>query len=403
MQIVKSLFFVLLTYGLLSCAPQKAAPTTSGLGKTSQCGEILVGVTTEKQELELAGATLKEFSLGRLDIRVTPEFQRIASEAAMNEDSKIKVACKAIEMAGVEGDSEMVAYFIQMQSFLSMNPSVDDRIKWRQAFPHPKAAPQRQSRPTHTGFGDSVEIELDPSLARSCKQPTVGLRRQPEYFVSIWYHFLRQLKAEKFPQDRDLNSLYHIKGRYRDPYNNPEDLFSESLYTLKCLEDVGEIKLEMLGTTGKYGGKVFENQRIDFGEPSIANSNEWRRLTDSDKAQLSLILSNGSRYQIEIFRIATPDSIRLTTDFYNLFTQLGWTVPHKPQTPEYDPEPGIRVMSIQDNIPSAPIKNMKERSGALLLTEALEKIKLPVMYEARGGMIADLTIHLEIGMKPEKH
>jgi hypothetical protein len=204
MQIVKSLFFVLLTYGLLSCAPQKAAPTTSGLGKTSQCGEILVGVTTEKQELELAGATLKEFSLGRLDIRVTPEFQRIASEAAMNEDSKIKVACKAIEMAGVEGDSEMVAYFIQMQSFLSMNPSVDDRIKWRQAFPHPKAAPQRQSRPTHTGFGDSVEIELDPSLARSCKQPTVGLRRQPEYFVSIWYHFLRQLKAEKFPQDRDL-------------------------------------------------------------------------------------------------------------------------------------------------------------------------------------------------------
>ena len=46
---------------------------------------------------------------------------------------------------------------------------------------------------------------------------------------------------------------------------------------------------------------------------------------------------------------------------------------------------------------------MKERSGALLLTEALEKIKLPVMYEVRGGMIADLTIHLEIGMKPEKH
>ena len=393
MQIVKPLLFVLLTYSLLACETTKPVPTTSGLGKTSQCGEILVGVTIEKRELEIAGATLKEFSLGKLDTRVTPEFQRITSEAAMNEDSKIKVACKAIEMAGVEGKPEMVAYFIEMQSFLSTNPTVDDRIKWKKAYPFPKAAPQEQSTPVES-----------PSmrLAKTCKQPVVGLRRQPEAFVPMWAGLLIGLKGEKFPPDRDLQSLYNLKGRYRDYYNTPDDFFSESLYTLKCLEDVGEIKLEKLGTTGTYGGKVFENQRIDFGEPLSANSKEWHRLTDSDKAQLSLILSNGSRYQIEIFRIPTPDSIRLATDFYNLFTQLGWST-HKPQTPEYEPEPGIRVMSIGDNIPSAPIKNMKERSGALLLTEALEKIKLPVMYEVRGGMIADLTIHLEIGMKPEKH
>ena len=403
MQSLKPLLLVLLTYSLLSCAPTNPAPTRMGNEKISDCGEIPIGVTIDKRELDIAGATMADFSLGKLEVKDTPQFQKIISETASNSAVTDVLVCKTIARAGVRGNPEMVDYFTRMTHFFAGHPRTSEQLQWRKTNPFPKAFPQPQSRSTHTGFGDSVEIELDPSLARSCKQPTVGLRRQPEYFVSIWYHFLRQLKAEKFPQDRDLNSLYHIKGRYRDPYNNPEDLFSESLYTLKCLEDVGEIKLEKLGTTGNYGGKIFENQRIDFGEPSIANSNEWRRLTDSDKAQLSLILSNGSRYQIEIFRIPTPDSIRLATDFYNLFTQLGWTVPHKPQTPEYEPEPGIRVMSIGDNILSASIKNMKERSGALLLTEALEKIKLPVMYEARGGMIADLTIHLEIGMKPEKH
>ena len=312
----------------------------------------------------------------------------------MNEDSKIKVACKAIEMAGVEGNAEMVAYFIEMQSFLSTNQSVDDRIKWKKAYPFPKAEPQQGSTP--------VESQ-SMRLAKTCKQPVVGLRRQPEAFVPMWVDLSNALRREKFPPDRDLQSLYNLKGRYRDYYNTPDDFFSESLYTLKCLEDVGEIRLEKLGTTGTYGGKVFENQRIDFGESSIATSNEWHRLTDSDRAQLSLILSNGNRYRIEIYRTPTPDCIRLANDFYDLFTQMAWTIPHKPQTPrDYEAEPGIRVKTIGDNIPSAQIKNIKERSGALLLVEALEKIKLPVMYEVRGGMGDDLTIHLEIGMKPER-
>ena len=394
MQSLKPLLLVLLTYSLLSCAPTNPAPTRMGDEKISVCGEIPIGVTIDKRELDIAGATMVDFSLGKLEVKDTPQFQKIISETASNSAATDVLVCKTIARAGVRGNPEMVDYFTRMTHFFAGHPSTSEQLQWRRTNPFPKAAPQEQSTPVES-----------PSmrLAKTCKQPVVGLRRQPEAFVPIWVGLLIGLKGEKFPPDRDLQSLYNLKGRYRDYYNTPDDFFSESLYTLKCLEDVGEIKLEKLGTTGTYGGKVFENQRIDFGEPSISNSNEWRRLTDSEKAQLSLILSNGSRYQIEIFRISTPDSIRLATDFYNLFTQLGWTVPHKPQTPEYEPEPGIRVMSIGDNIPSAPIKNMKERSGALLLTEALEKIKLPVMYEARGGMIADLTIHLEIGMKPEKH
>ena len=265
MQNVKPLLLVLLTYSLLSCETTKAATTVIGTEKTSQCGELPAGVTIDKREFRLAGLTLGQFSLGKVEIGSTPEFTQLLSEASKNKVVQGVLTCNAIELAGVSRNPEMVAYFIQMQNFLATDPSLDDRIKWKKEFPFPKAPPQQEpSRPTRRGFGDSIEIEIDPSLAKSCKQPTDGLRRQPEYFVSIWVHFLRQLKAEKFEKDHDLLSLYHIKGRYRDPYNNPDDVFLESLYTLKCLEDMGKVKLEKLGTTAKYGEKAFENQRIVF-------------------------------------------------------------------------------------------------------------------------------------------
>ena len=247
----------------------------------------------------------------------------------------------------------------------------------------------------------SVGTAFQPSLLTTCQESIVGIKRQPKIFVPAWRSVLERLHDERITYD--LRNLFEVWGRIPVGLTG-KDLIHEAIYTLNCLEKTGELRLEKLNTTSTYWGENFENQNIAFVAPSISNSNEWRRLTDSDRTQLSLILSSGSRYKIEIFRTPTPDCIRLANDFYDLFTQMEWTIPHKPQMPrDYEPEPGIRVKSIGDNIPSAPIKNMKERSGALLLVQALEKIKLPVMYEARGGMIEDLTIHLEIGMKPERN
>lgn len=258
MQSVKPLLFLLLTYSLLSCVSQKAAPTIIGAEKTSRCGELPAGVTIDKQQFHLAGLKLWEFSLGETDINSTPEFTQILSEASKNKVVQSVLTCNAIELAGVKNNPEMVAYYIEMQDFLATNPSVDDRIKWKKAFPFPKAALQEQSVTR-----ESSEI----SFAKACKQPVDGLRRQPESFVPLWLDMLRLLYKEKFVPDRDLLNLYNIKGRYRDPYHAPEDFFRESLYTLKCLEDAGEIKLEKLGTNSTYGGKVFENQRIVFRSP----------------------------------------------------------------------------------------------------------------------------------------
>ena len=256
MQSGKPLLLLLLTYSLLSCALAKTETITTGSGETSPCGER----TTEKREFEVAGATLKDFSLGEYNTKVTPEFQRIASEAAMNEDSRVKIACKAMRMSGVEASPEMLSYYVHLLGFLSSDPppTVEQRMAWAERFPVPKAAPQEGLIPQ-----ESPAMRL----AKSCTQPIVGLRRQPEEFVPIWMGILLKLKGEKFPPDRDLQNLYNIKGRYGDYYNTPEDFFSESLYTIKCLQDVGEIKLQQLGASGKQGDKVFENQRIIFKSP----------------------------------------------------------------------------------------------------------------------------------------
>ena len=255
MQKLKPLLLVLLTYSLLSCETTKPATPVIGAGKTSQCGELPAGVTIDKREFRLAGAKLGQFSLGEVGINSTPEFTQILSEAAKNKVVQSVLTCNAIELAGVSHDAEMVVYYIEMQDFLSTGPSVDDRIKWKKAFPFPKAAQQEQSTPQES---------LSDRLVRTCKQPLDGLNRQPQEFVPIWLGPLKQLHREKFPAQRDLQSLYNIKGHLRDYYNTPEDFFRESLYTLKCLEDAGEVKLEKLGTTGKREDKAFENQRIIF-------------------------------------------------------------------------------------------------------------------------------------------
>lgn len=233
MQSVKPLLLVLLTYCLLSCETKKPAIVTTASGETSPCGDTLVGVTTETREFQVAGATLNDFKLGNLNTKVTPEFQRIASEAAMNEDSRVKTACKLMRMSGDEPSGEMLSYNMQLLGFLGSNPppTVEERMAWAAKVPVPKTKIPQPPEPRHTntGIGGSVEFTIPLSiirLAQSCKQPIVGLRRQPEEFFPLWYGFLGYLKKEKFPQDRDLLNLYQIKGGYRDPrYNTLEDFF----------------------------------------------------------------------------------------------------------------------------------------------------------------------------------
>jgi hypothetical protein len=163
MQNIKPLLLALLTCSLLSCETSKPAPATSEVEKTSKCGEILAGVTTEKSNLEVAGATLMDFSLGKVQTKVTPEFQRIASEAAMNGELRVKIACKAMELSGGKPSDERFSYYMQLLGFLSSDPSPSavERMEWAKQVPFPKAPPFRTPNSPQTGTPGSVQPQQE--------------------------------------------------------------------------------------------------------------------------------------------------------------------------------------------------------------------------------------------------
>ena len=262
MQSVKPLLLLLLTCSLLSCNP---VTTRMGDEKTSDCGEVPVGVTIDKRELDLAGATLAGFSLGKFEVKDTPQFQKIISEAASNSAATDVLVCKAIARAGARGNPEMVDYFTRMTHFFARQPSISEQLQWRQTSPFPRAAAHETAR------SGRIPVESRPEevvlLAKTCRQPIIGLKRRPEVFLPAWLSVVNRLHKERFPSEHDLLNLYNLKIRMRDEPNDPKDLFQEALYTLKCLEDVGELRLEKLGTTRRYWGEDFENQRIVFKNP----------------------------------------------------------------------------------------------------------------------------------------
>ena len=163
MQNVKPLLLALLTCSLPSCETSKPASTTSEIEKTSKCGEILVGVTTEKRELEVAGARLMDFALGKAQTDVTPEFKRIVSESAMNGESRVKIACKAMELSGGKPSDERFSYYMQLLGFLSSDPSPSavERMEWAKQVPFPKAPRPRTPNPPDTGTAGSAQPQQE--------------------------------------------------------------------------------------------------------------------------------------------------------------------------------------------------------------------------------------------------
>lgn len=101
-------------------------------------------------------------------------------------------------------------------------------------------------------------------LAKVCKQSTTGLKQPPELVIQIWYGVVQRLKKERLPPEHDLLNLYSLKLRIRDQVNDPKDLVVEAHYTLKCMEEAGELRLEESGPIKRYWGLDFPNQRIVF-------------------------------------------------------------------------------------------------------------------------------------------
>ena len=122
-----------------------------------------------------------------------------------------------------------------------------------------------------TRSGDNPPV-MSPTLPeqrqleseKQCQQSLDGLKRRPEVFLPTWRSVVTDLRKKRLIHD--LQNLFEVWGRIPVGLTG-KDLIYEGLFTLKCSEDIGELRMEKLGTTGRYWGEDFENQRINFRNP----------------------------------------------------------------------------------------------------------------------------------------
>jgi hypothetical protein len=136
-------------------------------------------------------------------------------------------------------------------------------------------------------------------------------------------------------------------------------------------------------------------------DPERKQEHEWARLTDADRATLSLRLQDGNCYKVEIYTSPARDCVLLGEDLYRFFEQMRWNVAKPEIAQAIKAPPGIQILTVPDTEVVGVIKNIKERSGAALLVEGLRHIGLPVIYGTRCGIVDDLTVHMTIGVKPD--
>jgi pimeloyl-ACP methyl ester carboxylesterase len=99
------------------------------------------------------------------------------------------------------------------------------------------------------------------TLAKTCDQSRATLKRRPETFVAAWLSALNSLRHDR--NIHDLQNLFEVWGRIPVGLTG-KDLIEEATFTIKCLESSGQVKIEMLYSSGLYWGVTFENQRIVF-------------------------------------------------------------------------------------------------------------------------------------------
>lgn len=151
----------MLTFGLLSCSSNHNPKF--GIEQPEQCAEVPVGVTIDKGQLDVAGAKIGDFSLGKLNIEYTPEFHKIVSDAGTNVLIQDILVCKAIVRAKVHGDPEMVSYFMRLTHFLSKERTVSEQVQWQQANPIPR---KTEVKPADVS-SESAERERRNQLLRT--------------------------------------------------------------------------------------------------------------------------------------------------------------------------------------------------------------------------------------------
>jgi hypothetical protein len=306
----------LVTLYLLGCGT-----TETGLKpvdeKPGQCGEVPIGVSANKNDLDLAGAQIGDFSLGKLTINFSPEFHRVVSDAATNDLVQDYIRCKAIARAGVHSDPTMVDYFMRLSHFLSRERTVDEQIKWRKANPFPKKQGKLElSGPEYVGADKKRVFQFSDKTP----QRVMGVINAGEGPLTWWYDYFPSdyFYSDFHPGDKktlmpkdNISVVLILKGA------NPKR--KNHRFAVKADNDEEVVvELEITGSPYKLLSQEL-NKRL------LANSERFSDLIDN-----SLIIKQASNLVEEEFSKASGSSkqflvsqILLTANFpYAAFTYV---------------------------------------------------------------------------------
>lgn len=80
-----------------------------------------------------------------------------------------------------------------------------------------------------------------PEAEKPYEQSLVGLKRRPEVFLPAWRAVVNSLRRNRLIHD--LQNLFEVWGRIPVGLTG-KDLIHEATFTLKCMGDVGELRME---------------------------------------------------------------------------------------------------------------------------------------------------------------
>ena len=228
--------------------------------KASECGEIPVGVTLNTRELDIAGATMADFSLGELTVKDTPQFQKIISEADSNSAVTDVFVCKTIARAGVRGNAELVDYFTRMTHFFAGHPSVSEQLHWRQTNPFPKAA-------SFTGSEQRADLHIT-------KYQPISLKPGQKARLNVHYENRGKLDA--------LDVFIIARMRFAD--------FGKSVSSARDAEEalLTEIQTDMKLAKDKITGSVPAGDQNNFFsvEGPVLEQSDLSMSNDSDGTEI---------------------------------------------------------------------------------------------------------------------
>jgi hypothetical protein len=100
-----------------------------------------------------------------------------------------------------------------------------------------------------------------PEEKTLCEQSLAGLTKRPDLYAQRWRSALGEIHDEMLAPD--LVGLFkHFPRLRKDP--EPNELVTQGIYFLNCLEKEGALTLKKTGTTGRFWGVDFDNQLILF-------------------------------------------------------------------------------------------------------------------------------------------